>query len=66
MIRTILAFSLTVFCLNTYASNWSGPYIGASAGYTDTEDNGVRPKWPTWTNDISLHGSTFAIYAGYN
>ena len=66
MIKQILACSLTVICLNTYASDWSGPYIGVSVGYTDTEDNGVRPAHPQWANDISLHGSTFAIYAGYN
>ena len=66
MIKKILACSLAVISLNTYANNWDGPYIGASAGYVDTKDNGARPIFPQWTNDISLNGSTVAIYTGYN
>ena len=66
MFKRLLVCSLCVFSFSVHASDWSGPYIGASLGYVQARDEGVRPLAPAWTNDVSPEGNAVEIYAGYN
>lgn len=66
MFKRFLLCSLCVLSFSAYADDWTGPYIGTSVGYVNAQDEGVRPRFPQWTNDISPEGHALDVHVGYN